>query len=91
MRFPSQIPRSRRSKAMRLAVALAALAVFAASVLGLAYALKPAPDEVPDEWSAAPTGLRAMDPARDPARAPDATSSARGVPGIPSPGPWPQA
>ena len=69
MRFPSQIPRSRRAKALRLAVALTALALFAASILGLAYALKPVPDEAADAWSAAPTRLRATDPAAGPGNA----------------------
>lgn len=67
MRFPSQIPRSRRAKVMRLAIALAALAVFAASVLGLAYALKPVADEAPDAWPVVPSGLQSIHPATEPA------------------------
>lgn len=64
MRFPSQIPCSRTTKVTRVAVALAALAVLAASIFGLSHALKPVPDETPDAWHA-PTGFRAGDSAGD--------------------------
>ncbi|MFL4475258.1 hypothetical protein ACIPVK_14765 [Paeniglutamicibacter sp. MACA_103] len=67
LRFPSQIPRSRRAKAIRLAVALAALATFGASILGLTYALKPALDEAPDAWDAVPPGVQAVHGATEPA------------------------
>ena len=47
-----------------MAVALAALAVLAASIFGLSHALKPVPDEAPDARHA-PTGFRAGDSADD--------------------------
>ncbi|RAX50083.1 hypothetical protein DQ353_06150 [Arthrobacter sp. AQ5-05] len=58
MSLPSQLPPSPRVRALRLAAVLTALAMLTASVLGIAYALKPSAEPAPEAGFAAGSALR---------------------------------
>lgn len=58
MSFPSQLPPSPMARAMRLAAVLTALAMLTASVLGIAYALKPFAEPEPEAAFSAGSALR---------------------------------